>query len=75
MNIEPIAACSKNHSACSDRPIKNCDNTDVPVILVKQDPVAFVEQRGNCLIVQGNDFELVKAADKLLLYLFGIVDR
>ena len=75
LGIEPIAACTKNHSACSDRPIKNCDNTKAPVILVQQDPVAFVEQRGNCLIVQGNNFEIVKAADRLLLYLYGIMGK
>ncbi|MBW2985580.1 hypothetical protein KY313_02905 [Candidatus Woesearchaeota archaeon] len=74
LGIELVAACTKNHSACSDRPIKNCENTKAPVILVQQDPVAFVEQKGNCLIVQGNDFELVKAADRLLLYLYGIMD-
>jgi hypothetical protein len=73
--IEPVAACTKNHPACSETPIKNCDNTKSPVILVQQDPVAFVEQKGNCLIVQGDNFELVKAADKLLLYLYGIMDR
>ena len=75
LNIEPVAACTKNHSGCSDRPIKDCDNTNYPVILVKQDPVAFIEQKGNCLIIQGNDFELVKAADKLLLYLYGIMGK
>ena len=74
LGIELVAACTKNHSACLDRPIKNCENTKAPVILVQQGPVAFVEQKGNCLIVQGNDFELVKAADRLLLYLYGIMD-
>ena len=75
LGIEPIAACTKNHSDCSNTPIKNCENTNAPVILVQQDPVAFVEQKGNCLIVQGDNFELVKAADKLLLYLYGIMGR
>ena len=75
LGIEPVAACTKNHPDCSGIPIKNCDSKESPVILVQQDPVAFVEQRGNCLIVQGNDLELVKAADKLLLYLYGIMDK
>lgn len=75
LGIEPIAACTKNHSACLDRPIKNCNNTKVPLILVQQDPVTFVEQKDNCLIVQGNDFEIVKAADRLLLYLYGIMGK
>tara|TARA_Y100000310_G_scaffold306585_1_gene347859 strand:- start:189 stop:788 length:600 start_codon:yes stop_codon:yes gene_type:complete len=74
LGIEPIAACTKNHSACSDRPIKNCENTNAPIILIQQDPISFVEQKENCLIVQGNGFELVKAADKLLLYLYGIMN-
>ena len=74
LGIEPVAACTKEHSACNDTPIINCENTKAPVIFVKQDPVAFVEQKENCLIVQGNDFELVKAADKLLLYLYGIMN-
>ena len=77
LGITPIAACSKNeNNECpEDTPVKNCENTYAPVILLQQDPVAFVEQKDNCLIIQGNNFDLVKAADKLILYWYGIMDQ
>ncbi|MBL7051351.1 hypothetical protein ISS04_04310 [Candidatus Woesearchaeota archaeon] len=75
--ITPVAACSKNenNNCPTDTPIKNCDNTNAPVILLQQDPVAFIEQKENCLIIQGDNLNLVKAADKLILYWYGIIEK
>lgn len=70
-----VAGCTRPDEGCKNVSIVNCDNTNAPVILVEQDPVAYVEQRGNCLMVKGPDMELVKAADRLLLYLYGIMEK
>ena len=77
LNIIPKAACSENEkdNCPIDTPIKNCENTNAPVILIQQDPVAFVEQKDNCLIIQGNKLDLVKATDKLILYWYRIMNK
>jgi hypothetical protein len=70
-----VAACTQNSTGCENASIKTCDNTDAPVIFVRHDPVALVEQKDNCLIVQGKGMEVVESADRLLYYLYGIMDK
>lgn len=68
------AACTQESEECGDAPVKNCENTKAPIIIVRHDPIALVEQKGNCLFVQGPGMDVVKSADKFLLYLYGIMD-
>lgn len=75
LNKKMIAACTEESEECEGTPIKNCENSELPIIIVRQDPVALVEQKGNCLFVQGPDMDMVRAADKFLLYLYGIMDK
>jgi len=75
LNKKMIAACTKESEECEGTPIKNCENSELPIIIVRQDPVALVEQKGNCLYIQGPDIDMVKAADKFLLYFYGIMDK
>lgn len=73
-NKVPIAACDKNETvACQDRPIITCDNTDKPVLYLKQEPETKVIYDNNCMIVQGIGPEIVRAVDRLLLKLYGIM--
>ena len=73
-NKVPIAACDRNETtACSDRPIITCDNTDKPVLYLQQEPEAKVIFKDNCMIVRGVGPEIVKATDRLLLKLYGIM--
>ena len=73
-NKVPIAACDRNETtACSDRPIITCDNTDKPVLYLQQEPEAKVIFKDNCMIVQGVGPEIVRATDRLLLKLYGIM--
>ena len=59
----------------SEVPIKNCNNTMAAVIIVRHDPVTLIEQDGNCLIVQGEGMEVTRAANRLVYYLYGIMDK
>jgi len=73
-NKIPIAACDKNETkACSTRPIIKCDNTDKPVLYLQQKPETKVIFDNNCMIVQGIGPEIVRAVDRLLLKLYGIM--
>ena len=70
----PIAACDKNETkACSGRPIITCNNTDKPVLYLQQKPETKVIYDNNCMIVQGIGAEIVRAVDRLLLKLYGIM--
>jgi hypothetical protein len=72
--VFPIAACDKNETdACSNRPIKTCNNQD-SVIYMRQSNQTKVVINGNCVIIEGNDWGIVKATDRLLLNWYKIMD-
>ena len=73
IGVVPKAACaSKETDACSDRPIIDC-NSGKPAIYVKQSEANMVRLLGNCAIVQGDNENIVKSADKFLLMQYGIM--
>ncbi|MFH1399408.1 MAG: hypothetical protein ABIG95_04840, partial [Candidatus Woesearchaeota archaeon] len=68
-----IAACATNTTdACTARPIINCENTDAAVIYLREGGTPYVKFDGNCIVVRGQDKELLKAVDQLLLYWYRI---
>ena len=71
---KPIAACDKNETlACANRPIITCDNTDKLVIYVKEANNSGVYFDDNCIVVEGNGFDLVKGVDRVLYDFYGII--
>lgn len=73
-NATLIAACTKNiTTACHERPIITCDNTEEAVIYLKESSPTKITLRSNCIIVQGEGEELVKAADKVIWIQYGII--
>ncbi len=73
-NITPIAACYRNETeACSTRPIITCDNTDDAVIYIKEAQQPLITTKNNCLIIEGDKEDLVRAADKVLWIWYGII--
>ena len=74
MNRQPEAACIESGSrACEDRPIKSCDSDDA-VIYIKYSEEPSVILDGNCATIQGSDWGIVKATDRLLLKLYNIME-
>lgn len=72
-NTTPVAACTlPDEKACANRPIITCTQ-GVPTIFIKEDPVPAVTAQGTCITVQGEDFDLVKSANRLLLAWYGIM--
>jgi hypothetical protein len=73
-NLQPIAACTKNITeACSDRPIKTCDNTSMPVIYLNDDPNTSIIYSENCLTISGEKENIVKATEKVILNWYKII--
>ena len=72
---QPVAACTKGEQvkACKDRPIVNCDNKDLNVIVIKSEEPTQVLLNQTCITIQGKDLELVKSAEKTLYTWFGII--
>ncbi|MBR9677603.1 hypothetical protein GOV04_05680 [Candidatus Woesearchaeota archaeon] len=71
-----IAACTKNNSdACYNRPIITCDNTELPVIYLEHSNNTQIILDDNCIIVQGQNEELVRATDRMLLTWYQIMQR
>lgn len=69
----PVAACTQpDEKACANRQIITCTQ-GIPAIFIKEDPVPAVIAEGTCITVQGEDFDLVKAANRLLLAWYGIM--
>jgi len=72
----PIAACDKNETlACSIRPIITCENKEKIVLYIKEANKTNVYYDDNCIVVEGNGFELVKGVDRVLLNLYGIMEQ
>jgi hypothetical protein len=69
-----VGACIENSTvACHDRPIKNCENTEEPVFYLKQSGSASIVLDGNCIIVSGQDKELIRSIDRLLYHWYRII--
>src|SRR3989344_212805 len=69
-------ACTKENAGCEDRRIVNCENQQgVPVIELRNALESRIELRGDCIIIQGQDYGIVKAVDRLLLQWYGIMLR
>ncbi len=76
INRVPIAACVNNNSKdCFQRPVKTCENTDEPVIYLREGGNASIILQDSCIIVTGEDFDVVRAVDRLLYHWYGIIQQ
>ncbi|MBW2993156.1 hypothetical protein KY317_01115 [Candidatus Woesearchaeota archaeon] len=84
LGVVPIAACDRNKAdnefdqieidkACKERPIVTCDDKDKAVVYLRQEEPAQIEMNENCIILRGNEWDLVRAADRFILVWYGIM--
>lgn len=71
--IQPQAVCTKEHPDCEGRPLINCENATSPTLFLTNEEPTLIVLRNNCIQIQGKEFELVRAADRLLLSWYGII--
>ena len=70
---KPVGACDRNETGmCDFRPIVNCTTADHAMIYLSHEPGPSIEFSNRCIIVRGTNYDLVKAADRLLLDWYGI---
>lgn len=70
----PIAACIKNETEpCENRPIATCEDSNKSVIIVAANGDPAVLMKENCIILKGNEMDILKSADKLLYTWYKIM--
>ncbi len=69
------SACIVDHPACEKEsaPVKTCEDTEIPMIYLKREPGAKIEISDGCAIIQGKGNEMVKAADRFMYGMYGIM--
>lgn len=65
-------ACTVNATECEGLPVVTCD-TNKSVILLQEAPTTAVKAQGTCVILQGQEMELLKAVDRFLYQWYGII--
>lgn len=77
VDITPIAACSKdiNNSACEGRRIINCDSVNAGeyAIYLNEANETSIHISENCVQINGYGKEMLKATEKYLYNLYGII--
>jgi len=75
LGVKPIAACTKNMTdACEDRPILTCDTyPNTSVILIRDEGEARIWLQGDCIVLFGEEFELLRSVDRLLYQWYGVL--
>jgi len=75
MNKFPKPACDRNETAaCKKVPILTCDNKVLPIAYFREENETLVSYNDNCIIVQGEGQDIVRATDRMLLNLYGIME-
>jgi len=74
MNRKPVGVCSKTNSACDNRSIISCNNTKgKPVIELKLGNENKIELKDTCILVTGQDMDIVKAVNRLIWQWYGVI--
>ncbi|MBI2667098.1 hypothetical protein HYX13_05805, partial [Candidatus Woesearchaeota archaeon] len=77
----PVGSCTKENWACENRTIVSCDAVDSDnlnytgkdIIELALGNETKIEAKGTCIKVTGNQYELVKAVDRLLYQWYGVI--
>lgn len=73
-NTSVESACTKNVTeACADRPIIDCTTKNASVIKLIPTPPAQITLQDNCVILSGQDLDLLKSVDRLLFKWYNIM--
>ncbi|MFA6888808.1 MAG: hypothetical protein WC254_04915 [Candidatus Woesearchaeota archaeon] len=72
-NIAPVSACIQTGTGCETVPIITCNSTDAPVMFLKSGSPTLVYAKDNCITIQGDGPELVRATDRLILKLYNVM--
>ena len=66
-------SCTVNSTECTGFPIVDCTDTNKSVIYLVPNETAKILASGTCVVIEGSEFELVKAVDRFLYSWYGIM--
>ena len=73
-NKEIIPACTRyENETCENLSIVTCDDKEKAIIQIKAEEPTQITMQDNCITLQGKEFELLKAVDKLLYLWYKII--
>ena len=73
---KPIAACDRNETEpCKNRPIITCEDKDKLVLYIKESDRFRTYYNSNCIVVEGNGFDLIRGVDRVLYNLYNIMEQ
>src|SRR3989344_1040456 len=74
LNRSISGTCPKENNICDNRTIVSCNNSQgLPVIELALANETGIELLGNCLKISGQEYDLVKAVDRLLSQWYGVM--
>ena len=74
LNRSISGTCTKENNICDNRTIVSCNNSQgLPVIELALANETGIELLGNCLKISGQEYDLVKAVDRLLYQWYGVM--
>ncbi len=74
LNYNVTVACTQNATGCEYRPIVNCDaNSTSPIFYLRYATPPAVVLKGNCITVQGEGSDIIRATERLLYVWYGII--
>lgn len=73
LGVKPVAACTKNDTACEGRPIVSCPEPNATVILLQNEGDPAIWLKGDCIAVFGSGIDIVKSVDRLLYAWYSIM--
>lgn len=70
-----ITACTEENPICENRTIVNCEDAKgLPVIELAVEEEVGIELMGTCVKIKGDNYDLVKAANRLLYQWYGVMN-
>lgn len=76
LNRKPVGSCTTEDVICEEREIVSCNDTKgLPVIELVLGEETGIYPQGTCIKIVGNDENLVKAADRLLLQWYKVIEQ
>ncbi len=74
MDRAPIGSCTRNETGCDNRTIISCDTAQgraAVELALSEKPM--IELKNSCIKISGNNFDLVRAVDRILYQWYGIM--
>ena len=66
----------EDKEACAELPLKDCNDADLQtaILIFKNTNESYINVNGNCVEIAGDSLDLLKAVDKAIYVMYGVMD-